>query len=130
MNKDFLGRGWTFPVQVDANGAIALSEFEEDVREAIRLVLLTSRGERPMRPDFGAGLHDFVFETMSATNVGAIQAEVRRALVDWEPRIELLAVDARPDSGDVGRFLVDIDYRVRATNTRFNLVFPFYLGAR
>lgn len=130
MSKDFLGRGWTFPVQVDANGAIALSMHEEDVREAIRLVLLTGRGERPMRPDFGAGLHEFVFETMSATNVGAIQAEVRRALVDWEPRIELLAVDARPDSGDVGRFLVDIDYRVRATNTRFNLVFPFYLGAR
>ncbi len=130
MSKDFLGRGWTFPVQVDANGAIALSVQEEDVREAIRVILLTSRGERPMRPDFGAGLHDYVFETLSATNVGAIQAEVRRALVDWEPRIELLSVDARPDSGDVGRFLLDVDYRVRSTNTRFNLVFPFYLGGR
>ncbi len=130
MAREFLGRGWKFPVQVDAAGAIALSEHEEDIREAIRLVLLTSRGERLMRPEFGGGLHDFVFATMSATNLGAVQAAIRQALLDWEPRAELLGVEVQPDPGDLGRLLVDIDYRVRATNTQFNLVFPFYVGDR
>jgi phage baseplate assembly protein W len=127
MSKDFLGKGWRFPVQVDASGSIALSEFEEDVRESIRLVLLTGKGERVMRPGFGAGLHDFVFEVMSSTTLGALQAAVHNALTEWEPRIQVLGVQVKPDSGEVGRLLVDLDYRVRATNSRFNLVFPFYL---
>lgn len=130
MAKEFLGRGWKFPVQVGADGAIALSEHEEDIGEAIRIVLLTSRGERVMQPDFGAGLQDFVFETMSGTTVGAMQSAIRQALVEWEPRAELIAIDVQPDPGEVGRLLVAIDYRVRATNTRSNLVFPFYLGGR
>jgi phage baseplate assembly protein W len=127
MAKDFLGRGWRFPVAVDAGGGIALSEYEDDVREAIPLILETSRGERPMRPEFGAGVHESVFATLNATSLGSIQAEVRRALVVWEPRIEVLEVAVRAAPGEVGTLLVDVDYRVRATNNRFNLVFPFYL---
>jgi hypothetical protein len=130
MAKDFLGRGWRFPVGVDGDGRIALSEHEQDVREAIRLVLSTSPGERVMRPEFGAGVHDFVFETLSATAVGSMQSAIRRALLRWEPRAELLAVEVRGEPGEVGTVLVAIDYRVRATNSRFNQVFPFYVEER
>jgi phage baseplate assembly protein W len=130
MSKDFLGRGWKFPVAVDATGKIALSEFEQDIREAIRLVLLTIPGERVMRPDFGAGLHAFVFASMSATTLGAIQSAMQKALIQWEPRIQVLTVKVTPERGDIGQVSIDIDYRVRATNTTFNLVFPFYLQER
>lgn len=127
MAKDFLGKGWKFPVQVDEMGRIALSEYEEDIQEAIRIILLTSLGERVMRPEFGAGLHDYVFETMSATNIGNIQTAIQDGLIEWEPRIEVLVVNVEPDPAEMGKLLIDIDYRVRATNTQFNLVFPFYL---
>ena len=127
MPKDFLGRGWKFPVALNEAGMIALSEFEQDIREAIRLILLTARGERVMRPDFGAGLHEFVFATMSATNLGSMQTVVREALIKWEPRIQVLDVKVAPDAGEIGKLLINIDYRVRATNTQFNLVFPFFL---
>jgi phage baseplate assembly protein W len=125
--KDFLGRGWKFPVGVDATGRIALSEYEDDISEALRIVLLTSKGERVMRPDFGANLHDFVFESMSATTIGRVQAAVTDALISWEPRIQVLSVDVEPEAGEIGKLLIGIEYRVRATNNRFNLVFPFYL---
>lgn len=125
--KDFLGRGWKFPVAVDASGRIALSEYEDDVREAIRIILMTSKGERVMQPDFGGGLYDFVFASMNATNLGRIQRAVEDALVKWEPRVQVTAVSVEPDHGELGKLLINIDYRVRATNTRFNLVFPFYL---
>lgn len=125
--KDFLGRGWKFPVAVDASGRIALSEYEDDVREAIRIILMTSKGERVMQPDFGAGLFDFVFASMNSTNLGRIQRAVEDALVKWEPRVQVTAVSVEPDQSELGKLLINIDYRVRATNTRFNLVFPFYL---
>ena len=125
--KDFLGRGWKFPVAVDAAGGIALSEYEDDVREAIRIILMTSKGERVMQPDFGAGLFDFVFTSMNSTNLGRIQRAVEDALVKWEPRVQVTAVKVEPDQGELGKLLINLDYRVRATNTRFNLVFPFYL---
>ena len=97
------------------------------MREAIPLILLTARGERPMRPELGAGLYDAVFTTLSSTNLGRLQAEIRRSLVRWEPRIEVLEVAVKPDAGEVGTLLIDVDYRVRATNNEFNLVFPFYV---
>ena len=125
--KDFLGRGWKFPVAVDAAGNIALSEYEDDVREAIRIILMTSKGERVMQPDFGAGLYDFVFASMNSTNLGRIQRAVEDALVKWESRVQVTAVKVEPDQTELGKLLINIDYRVRATNTRFNLVFPFYL---
>jgi len=125
--KDFLGRGWKFPIEVDTTGSIALSEYEEDIREALRIILMTSKGERVMRPDFGAGLFDFVFEPMSATTIGRLQAAVTDALVKWEPRAQVIGVGVEADQGEIGKLLIDIEYRVRATNNRFNLVFPFYL---
>ena len=127
MAQEFLGVGWRFPVQVDSAGNIAMSAFEQDIREAIRIILGTTKGERTMRPDFGCGIHDFVFDSMSTTTLGLIEASVREALIQWEPRIELLSLRVTTEAADVGQLLVGIDYRVRATNNEFNLVYPFYL---
>lgn len=121
----FLGKGWAFPV-CDAAGETATAEYDEDVHQAIRIILGTDPGERVMRPDFGAGLNAFVFEPMTPATLEAIRQRVREALVDWEPRIDVLAVtvSAVPDEG---KALIDVNYRVRATNTLRNLVYPFYL---
>jgi phage baseplate assembly protein W len=127
LGKEFLGVGWKFPVQVDNTGRIAMSEFEQDIRESIRIILSTSKGERAMRPDFGCGIHDFVFASMNTTTIGLIESSVREALTRWEPRIELLNVKVSTEEAELGRLLVGIDYRVRATNNEFNLVYPFYL---
>ncbi len=128
MTTAFLGVGWKFPVGLDGNGKkIALSEYEQAISEAIQIILLTAKGERVMRPDFGSGLYEFVFAMMDATTLGSIQATVQEALIQWEPRIQVLAVDVAPDPGEIGKLFINIDYRVRATNTKFNLVFPFYL---
>jgi Bacteriophage baseplate protein W len=127
MPSDFLGRGWKFPVAVDATGKIALSEYEVDVREAIQVILGTSVGERVMRPTFGGGLEDYVFESMSTTVLGRIQSTVFEALVANEQRIQVLNVNVAQSAGNAGTLLIEVDYKVRATNTKFNLVFPFYL---
>ncbi|MGB9253623.1 MAG: GPW/gp25 family protein [Candidatus Korobacteraceae bacterium] len=127
MANDFLGRGWKFPVGVDATGKIALSEYEVDVREAIQVILGTCVGERVMRPTFGGGLHDYVFESMSVTVLGRIQATVFASLVANEQRIQVLNVNVSQSAGDPGTLLIGVDYKVRASNTKFNLVFPFYL---
>jgi phage baseplate assembly protein W len=125
--KAFLGVGWAFPVGLAADGAVAMSGYEEDVRQAILIILGTNPGERVMRPDFGAGLNAFVFEPVNPTSMARISGRVREALTDFEPRIEVNGVTARRDPGKPGVLLVDIKYRVRLTNTRHNLVYPFYL---
>jgi phage baseplate assembly protein W len=127
MANDFLGAGWKFPVAVDASGNIALSEYEVDVREAIQVILGTSVGERVMRPTFGGGLESYVFESMSVTVRGKIQNTVFQALVANEQRIQVLNVSVNQSPGDPGTLLIAVDYKVRATNTKFNQVFPFYL---
>lgn len=127
MAQAFLGVGWKFPVQVDGAGNIVMSAFEQDIRESIRIILGTSKGERTMRPDFGCGIHDFVFDSMNTTTIGLIESAVREALVQWEPRIELLNIRVSTEAAEAGQLLVGVDYRVRATNNEFNLVYPFYL---
>ena len=123
-----LGRGWAFPVEcTGAGAALAASTDEATVRESIVLILSTPKGQRVMRPDFGCNLDRFLF----APNNGATRAgaafEVREALLAWEPRIEVLHVGARA-AGERGEvLLVDVDYRVRSTDNRYNLVYPFYL---
>lgn len=125
MPKPFLGTGWGFPVKLN-DGKICLAEYEESVRQAIWIILGTARGERMMRPDFGCGIHDLVFETNTASTVGQIAQAVREALLLFEPRIDVLDVQTRFDGrGEV--LLISIDYQVRRTNNRFNLVYPFYL---
>lgn len=127
MTKEFLGRGWKFPVNTDLKGRIEMSEYEEDIREAIWIILSTSKGERVMRPDFGCGIYDLVFDYINITTMGMAENSVKEALNLWEPRIELINVNASPDKEKEGKLIINIDYNVRTTNNRFNLVYPFYL---
>lgn len=127
MAREFLGRGWSFPIATDLDGRIVESSEEEQVRQAIELILRTAPGERVMRPDFGCGIHELVFDTMSDEAIGRVQGEVTDALAKWEPRITVLEVTAQQDPDERTRLLVEIDYSVRSTNSRFNLVFPFYV---
>src|SRR5688572_14592904 len=124
---DILGSGIAFPLQVDRRGGIALASDETDVDQAIQLILSTAKGERPMRPEFGCGVHDFVFDTIDAGTVGRLETEVRRALDRWEPRIVVEEVDFDMSRMDDGQLLIHIGYRLRATNHKRNLVYPFYV---
>ena len=127
MAREFLGKGWKFPVKVDSKGEIDMSEREQDIKEAIWVILSTSKGERVMKPDFGCGIHDFVFAAINTANIGLIESSVREALTIWEPRIILKDVSVSTEKVDEGQLLISIDYEVRATNNEFNLVYPFYL---
>jgi uncharacterized protein len=124
---DLLGSGLAFPLQVDRLGGIALTTGEQDIDQAIELILSTAPGERPMRPEFGCGVHDFVFDTIDAATVGRLETEIRSALDRWEPRVEVQAVDFDLGQTGDGRLLINIGYRVRATNHERNLVYPFYV---
>ena len=126
-DRAFLGRGWAFPVRTGPNGEIAEAEYQADVDEAVRIVLGTALGERVMRPDFGSGLRSLVFEPLTATTRALIQMQVREALVRFEPRIDVLEVKVELRTGPDAAVLVEVDYRVRSTNTFYNLVYPFYL---
>jgi hypothetical protein len=125
--KAFLGIGWTFPPQVDVNGDMSLTEYEQDVRQAVLVILGTNPGERVMRPDFGAGLNRFVFEPVNSGTMHAVAAQVKESLINWEPRITVLDVNVTADPVQMNLLLIDIDYQIRSTNTTANLVYPFYL---
>ena len=127
MGQEFLGVGWKFPVRLDGQGSVALSRYEEDIREAIWIILSTAPGERVMRPDFGCGIHEYVFSPNNTRTAGLVQQRVEAALSRWEPRIEVEEVLVEADADDPTVLLVQISYRVRATDSRFNLVYPFYL---
>jgi phage baseplate assembly protein W len=127
MYVDFLGRGWNFPVEADGSKDIVMSEAEENIRQAIWIILATAPGERAMRPDFGCGIHRLVFSVNDAGARARVSDEVRLALVFWEPRISVLAVNVETKGRTGEVLLINIQYRVRSTNNMFNLVFPFYL---
>jgi phage baseplate assembly protein W len=125
--SEFLGQGWNYPVQPETDQRIAMAAGEESIRQAIWLILGTARGERVMRPDFGCGIHDLVFAVNNATTAGLVAQAVQEALILWEPRIDVLNVNVDPAPEKPGLLLIQIDYRVRTTNSQFNLVYPFYL---
>lgn len=125
----FLGRGFQFPIQVDeATGRFKMSAYEDDIKEAIYIILNTRVGERPMRPAFGCRIYDYLFESMSYTVISSMAEAVREALLMWEPRIEEVEVEI--DSQRLADGIVDIHikYVVRKTNNPYNLVYPFYLS--
>lgn len=127
-NAEFLGRGFAFPPRVDqATGAFVMSEGEEDIRQAIYLIIMTRKGERAMLPDFGCNLHDYVFGLPDPAALGMMRREVVRALADWEPRVTDVAVDADLAGLVDGRVVLNVRYTVRDTNNPGNLVFPYYL---
>ena|SRR5436190_19649180 len=128
MSNEFLGRGWKFPVGVNpATGRIAMSEYEEDIRESIRIILATAPGERLMRPDFGCGIHELVFSAINRITLGQFESRVREAITKFEARVEIVNLEISAAESANGKLDIEIDYRVRETNNEFNLVFPFYL---
>lgn len=124
---EILGTGLAFPLRVDQHGAVALATGEEDVAQAIELILSTAPGERPTRPEFGCEVHDLVFDMIDAAMVGKVDIAIRDALGRWEPRIEVNEIDFDLSGVDEGRLDIEIKYRIRATSSDRNLVFPFYV---
>lgn len=128
-NRAFLGVGWAYPARLDAQHRTARAAYEEDVRQAVLIILGTNPGERVMRPTFGAGLNAFLFAPITTTTLTRLRTRVFDALIEFEPRIDLEydRVRASFDRSQPSKVNIEILYRVRATNNQFNLVYPFYL---
>ena len=125
--SEIIGSGLAFPLAVDRRGGIALARDEQDIDQAISLILGTAPGERPMRPEFGCGVHDFVFDSIDANTIGNMEQAIREALLRWEPRIDVTDVKFDASEAVNGLLTINIEYKVRATNTDRNLVYPFYV---
>ncbi|SFS06814.1 GPW/gp25 family protein [Anaeromicropila populeti] len=127
--KSFMGTGFRFPVQVDeTTGRMKMSSFEEDIKEAIHIILTTKKGERVRNPHFGCGIYEYAFGTTDFTSLKSMEREIFNALVMWEPRIQNIQVKAGIDLKEEGKLNISIDYVVRMTNNPYNLVFPFYMN--
>jgi phage baseplate assembly protein W len=124
--SDFLGTGWAFPVSVDKRGRVALSRQEQDIEQAIRMIVMTPKGQRMMRPEFGCHIHELLFAPNNAATAGRAARYVEEALAMWEPRIQVEEVRASFDGDDESRLLIEVLYEVKATNDPRSLVFPFY----
>lgn len=124
---ELLGRGWKFPLKVNAKGGLNWSEGPDHIQDAIWLIIRTSSGERVMRPRFGSGVDEFVFQPNSPATRVALEAVIKNALLQWEPRIDIEAVRVDPVAGEENQVLVAIEYRLRTTNQLFNVVYPLYL---
>ncbi len=134
---DFLGSGWKFPVDADApeSGSgpinqIADSADTENIKESVRIILGTSKGERVMRPDLGCGINELVFEVINTTTISRITFHIKEALRKWEPRIEVVDVAVDYDYHKGNELKITITYLIRSSNKRQNLVYPFYLEQR
>jgi hypothetical protein len=125
--REYLGVGWKFPLQVTPSGGLARARYELRVEESVYLILATARGERVMMPDFGCGIHDLVFSPNTPGTIGLVAQQVRRALVAWEPRIDVLDIVVDSPEGEANLLLIKVGYRIRANNALANLVYPFYL---
>ncbi len=126
MNPSFIGSGWAYPLRVDATGGIALSSRQHELEESMRLILGTARGERPMRPDFGCGIHDYIFAAVTYDSANRMADEVRSALARWEPRVTIVDVIVNIDEENPALLYIDVRYTPRDENDPRNLVFPFY----
>jgi phage baseplate assembly protein W len=124
---ELLGSGLAFPLGVDHRGAVALARGEDDVDQALQIILGTAPGERPMRPEFGCEVHDLVFEAIDAATVGRMETAIRAALDRWEPRVTVESIDFDLSGVGEGRLDVTVGYRIRVTNDKRNLVYPFYM---
>lgn len=133
MAHDFLGVGWQFDVApttgADSALSLELAYYEASIEQSIWIILSTARGERVMRPDFGCGIHNLVFALNNATTIGLVRHEVEEALLFWEPRIDVLKVSVEPERREPA-LLISIEYLIKSTNARSNLVYPFYLERR
>jgi phage baseplate assembly protein W len=125
--SDLIGSGLAFPLRADQRGVLALAHGVTDIEEAVRMILGTAPGERPMRPEFGCAVHDLVFDSIDAEMVGRVETAVHRALARWEPRIEVMELAFDLGEVDQGALIITITYRVLTTSRLYNLVYPFYV---
>jgi len=125
-HDDFIGAGWAFPLRINPTGGIALVRRERELEEAMRLILMTYPGERPMRPDFGCRVRDYLFRVATDATAAELSFEVRQSLLRWEPRVDIDAVIVTADPDDPSLMYIDVQYTPKGTNDRRNLVFPFY----
>ncbi len=125
--RSILGRGWAYPVAPTAGGRLRWLSNEDKVRQSIWIILSTAPGERQMLPDFGCGIHDLVFQPNTAALRGLLREKVREALVQFEPRIDVVEVKVETEPQTANRLDITIDYRMRTNNAFFNLVYPFFL---
>lgn len=128
LNEDIIGRGWSFPVKPGADGRLHYTGDEEKIRQSIWIILGTAPGERQMRPTFGCGIHDLVFQANTAALRGMVAEKVRTALVRWEPRIDVVDVRVEAPAEARNYLFIYIDYRIRTNNAFYNLVYPFYIN--
>ena len=125
----FLGSGWKFPPAVDpVTGRVLMISQEEDIAEAVRIILFTGKGERVMQPEFGCGIRKFAFSDLSAIALRSMQQEILDALIHWEPRIREVTAEIGRDRIEEGILDIRVSYIVRSTNNPFNLVFPYYIN--
>jgi uncharacterized protein len=127
-SPDFLGTGWRFPIMPDEAGRLGYAIGEQSIEHCLRALLLTGTGERVMRPDFGTRAQESVFAPGSVQNLRDLELSIAEAVRTYEPRVELDEVRAEADPADESRITVSVVYRVRRSNTKANLVFPFYAG--
>jgi phage baseplate assembly protein W len=128
MSDDFIGRGWHFPVRLDPRGSLNLVGGEEKIRQSIQIILGTAPGERQMRPGFGCGVHDLVFQPNTSALRALVVDKVRTALTMWEPRIDVVNVSAETSLEGRNYLVVRIGYRIRSNNAFHNMVYPFFLN--
>lgn len=130
MARDFLGVGWKYPIRINAKGGLSYSKHEQDIEEAIWIILGTAKGERVMLPEFGCGIHNLTFAPINPTTIGKVKSYITEALTKWEPRIEVQTVRVEQDSEEHNKLLIRIDYKVLQTNSFANVVYPFFLTER
>ena len=125
-SKDFLGRGLKFPLQIDPRtGKLAMVSHEEDIAEAIGIIIHTTRGERVMRPEFGSNVSEYAFAPTAFSAKESIAFDIREQLLLQEPRIVDVEVSCQETTA-LGTIVINVDYTVRSTNNRYNKVYPFY----
>ena len=125
--RELIGRGWAFPITLDSRGAVALTNEENELIQAVYVILSTAPGERVMRPDFGCRIHEYLFDPANAATAAAVEEAVREALGRWEPRILLNEVTVTPSPETFGMLMIALRFTVKATREETSLVYPFYL---
>lgn len=127
VKPNIIGSGFSFPLQINALGETDISSDDENIRQSMMLILGTAPGERIKRPEFGCAIHDVLFEPNTTLTAAKIEYEIKKSLTEFEPRVSDIEVKAKPDDQEMSRMNVTISYTIRKTNTKANLVYPFYL---
>ena len=127
INNDFLGQGWGFPPTFNSRLAdVVMTEKEEDIEKSLHILLTTAVGERVMEPKYGCNMEELVFESLNTTTKTLMKDKIQTSILYFEPRIDVTKIELNDTNQLEGEILIEIEYVVRATNSRFNFVFPYY----